>query len=81
MVEGSTKLDDVNEALGTDFKNDDIESIGGYVLAIIGRFPEKGETVEDENAKFYIEETDKNRIEKIKITLIEKSEGSDEKEK
>ncbi len=81
LVEGSTKLDDVNEALGTDFKNDDIESIGGYVLAIIGRFPEKGETVEDENAKFYIEETDKNRIEKIKITLIEKSEGSDEKEK
>ncbi len=81
LVDGSTKLDDVNEALGTDFENDDIESIGGYVLAILGRFPDKGEIVEDKNAKFYIEEIDKNRIEKLKIILTAKNEDADEKEK
>lgn len=81
LVDGSTKLDDVNETLGTDFENDDIESIGGYVIAIIGRFPDKGEVVEDEKAKFYIEEIDKNRIEKLKIILKENKEEPDEKEK
>lgn len=80
LVDGSTKLDDVNDTLGTDFENDDIESIGGYVIAIIGRFPEKGEIVEDEKAKFYIEEIDKNRIVKLKI-IVNSESPEEEKEK
>ena len=81
LVDGSTKLDDVNDTLGTDFENDDIESIGGYVIAIIGRFPEKGEVIEDEFAEFYIEEIDKNRIEKLKIILTPNNREEEEKEK
>lgn len=81
LVDGSAKLDDVNDALDTDFENDDIESIGGYVIAIIGRFPEKGEVIDDNKAKFTIEETDKNRIVKLKITLTPKSIIEEEKEK
>ncbi|MDO4301621.1 MAG: hemolysin family protein [Clostridia bacterium] len=81
LVDGSTKLDDVNDVLGTDFENDDIESIGGYVIAIIDRFPEKGEVVEDTAAKFFIEEIDKNRIVKLKIILTPENEEEEEKEK
>ncbi len=80
LVDGSTKLDDVNDALDTNFVNDDIESIGGYVIAIIGRFPEKGEVINDDSAKFTIEQTDKNRIVKMKITLTPKNEIEEEKE-
>ena len=80
LVDGITKLDDVNDALGTNFENDNIESIGGYVIAIIGRFPEKGEVINDDNAKFTIEQTDKNRIVKMKITLTPKNEIEEEKE-
>lgn len=80
LVFGNTKLDDVNDVLGTDFENDDIESIGGYVIAIIGRFPEKGEVVEQERAKFCIEESDKNRIEKLRIILTPDIETEEEKE-
>ncbi len=80
LIYGSTKLDDVNDVLGTDFENDDIESIGGYVIAIIDRFPEKGETVEMGSAKFCIDEIDKNRIEKLRIILTPESEAEREKE-
>ena len=80
LVDGSTKLDDVNDALDTNFVNDDIESIGGYVIAIIGRFPEKGEVINDDSAKFTIEQTDKNRFVKMKITLTPKNEIEEEKE-
>ena len=80
LVDGSTKLDDVNDALDTNFVNDDIESIGGYVIAIIGRFPEKGEVINDDSVKFTIEQTDKNRIVKMKITLTPKNEIEEEKE-
>lgn len=79
IVEGSTKLDDVNEALGTDFENDDVESIGGYVIAIIDRFPIKGEIIEDSEADFEILETDRNRIVQIKIN-VKKKENEEEKE-
>lgn len=80
LIYGSTKLDDVNDVLGTDFENDDIESIGGYVIAIIDRFPKKGETVEMGRAKFCIDEIDKNRIEKLRIILTPESEAEREKE-
>ena len=79
IVEGSTKLDDVNEALGTEFKNDDVESIGGYVIALIDRFPENGEIIKDSEADFEIIEIDKNRIDQIKIT-VKKTENAEERE-
>lgn len=67
LIDGIAKIEDVNEALGTDFESEDFDSIGGFVIETIGKFPEKGEMVEKDNVKFIIEEIDKNRIEKIRI--------------
>lgn len=74
IVEGSAKLDDVNDALGTEFVNDDIESIGGYVIAVIDRFPQNGEIIETDDAVFEIMDIDKNRIGQIKIVVKQKPE-------
>lgn len=79
IVDGSAKLDDVNDVLNTEFTNDDVESIGGYVIALIDRFPKNGEVIESEDAVFEVMNIDKNRIEQIKITVKEKEE-IDEKE-
>lgn len=67
IVEGSTRIDDVNELLGTNFESEDFESISGFVVETIGKFPEKGEMVRLDNAKFIIEEIEKNRITKLRI--------------
>jgi len=69
IVDGSAKIADVNDMIGTNFESEDFDSIGGYVVGVIGRFPEKGETIEDSNVKFIIEETDRNRIGKIRILV------------
>jgi len=69
IVDGSTKISDVNDMIGTNFESEDFDSIGGYVVGVIGRFPEKGETIEENNIKFIIEETDRNRIEKMRILI------------
>lgn len=69
VVEGSTKIEDVNEMLGTSFKSDDFDSIGGFVIGIMGRFPEKDESIEENGVKFIIEQIDKNRIEEIRILI------------
>jgi putative hemolysin len=78
IVAGGTKLDDVNEALGTAFEYEDMESIGGYVVGVLGSFPTKGDVVETERADFRILEIDKNRIERMRITLKDEQESDKE---
>ncbi len=78
IVNGATKLGDVNDILGMDFENDEIESIGGYVISIIGRFPVKGEKIDDEKASFVVEKIDKNRIEKLRVILKSEPELEEE---
>ncbi|MFU0825801.1 HlyC/CorC family transporter [Clostridium sp.] len=70
IVDGSTKIELVNEMIGTSIESEDFDSIGGYVIGEIGGFPKKGETIECGNIKFIIEDIDKNRIKKLKILTL-----------
>lgn len=67
IVKGIAKIEDVNDMLGTNFQSEDFDSIGGFVIETMGKFPEKGEMIKTGNVKFIIEEIDKNRIEKVRI--------------
>jgi putative hemolysin len=67
VVEGITRIEDVNEVLDIKIKSEDFDSIGGYVIGLIGHIPENGHVVEHHNIKFVIEVMDKNRVEKIRI--------------
>ncbi len=70
VVDGSTKLEDVNEMIGLHLESEDFDTIGGYVIGVLGSLPDGGETVETDNVKIVIEEVDKNRIEKLRIYTI-----------
>lgn len=67
IVDGSSRLETVNEMIGINLESEDFDSIGGFVIGLIGRLPEIGETVEYDTIQFIIEAIDKNRIEKIRI--------------
>ncbi|MBU5436606.1 hemolysin family protein [Tissierella sp. MSJ-40] len=67
LVDGSTKIDLLNEMIGTKIESEDFDSVGGFVIGVLGRFPEVGETIEYENIKFIIEKIEKNRIEKMRV--------------
>ena len=69
MVSGSYRLDDLNENIGTDIESEEFDSIGGYLIGILGTFPENGEVIETDGIKFIVEEVDKNRIKKIKMIM------------
>jgi len=69
IVEGSRRIDEVNEMIGTHFVSDDFDSIGGYVLGLFGRLPEAGEQRELDGVTFVVEEVDKNRIESLRIIM------------
>lgn len=69
LVNGSAKLDDLNEHLGLSLKSEDYDSIGGLVIGLLGHLPEEGETVAYENLHLAVEHVEKNRIDTIHLYL------------
>lgn len=67
VVEGGTKISDVNELIGIRLESDEFDSIGGFIIGYLKRLPEENEVVEVENIRLCIESIDKNRIKKIRI--------------
>lgn len=72
LVEGSMKLDDINDALGTSLDSEDYDSIGGIIIEYLDRLPEDDEEVELENGiRLKVQGIDQNRICKVVMTLPE----------
>ena len=84
IVQGNLKLDDINDALDTEFESEDYDSIGGLMIDNLDRLPKEGEsvTLEDETVLTALKVA-RNRILSVKILLPEKkeeNEGADEEE-
>ncbi len=72
LVEGSMKIDDINDYLDTDMDSEDYDSIAGLVIEHLDRLPEVGECVTLENRiVLRVSETDQNRITRVLIKLPE----------
>ncbi|WFD11347.1 HlyC/CorC family transporter [Tepidibacter hydrothermalis] len=67
IIDGSTRINIVNETIGTNIESEEFESIGGVLIGELGRLPEEGESVEFDNIKFVVESLDKNRIKSIRL--------------
>ena len=68
IVDGGTKLDDIDEMLGTHLESDEYDSIAGHVMNILEHIPQAGESIEIESGiRLVVDSMDKNRIEKIHI--------------
>ncbi len=78
MIEASMNLDDLNDRLNLDFESEDYDSLGGFIIERLDRFPEIGDSVVTEDGiKLIIESLDKNRIESVHMYLPEKTERGD----
>ena len=79
LVEGSFRLDNLNDEIGIHLENEDYDSIGGYLLGLLGHFPQKGEEATDtEGYRLIAEKVYRNRIEKVRLIFPL---GAGEKEK
>ena len=77
-VEGSMKLDDINEALELTLSSEDYDSVGGLIIGELDHLPEAGESVVTQGIRFVVEAMDKNRIEWVRMYLPEPGEDSSE---
>jgi len=70
VVSGQTDLDEINELMSVDLKDDDFNTIGGYVFGLFGRLPKIGEKVRTHDMKFLVMDMEGRKISKIKITKL-----------
>jgi putative hemolysin len=74
LFEGKTNLKDfyrvldVNEELFETAKGE-AETLAGFILEILGNFPQKDQKITFENCLFTIESVDKKRVKQIKVTI------------
>lgn len=81
IIEGSVKIDDINEKLGTEInKQDDFDSIGGMVLSKLDHIPEENEEVDYDDYHLKVLKMDNNRIELVNLKLPNKESNSYEQE-
>jgi putative hemolysin len=74
LVDGDVDLDDLNEELGISLNSDNSETIGGFIIDILGEIPDEsdvGKIVEFENYRFKIMSINERRIERVKIYVVE----------
>lgn len=82
LVEGSMKLSDINDELGTDLQSEDYDSIGGLIIEHLDRVPEDGaQIVTDQGIRLQVQGVSQNRILKVIMELPEEKESEDNQEK
>ena len=73
IIDGSRKIDDVNDELGLKLESKENDSIAGLVIEILDRMPEKGdEIVTEDGIRIRVQAIDKNRITKVLLRIDEK---------
>lgn len=78
-VDGSMKLDDINNALGTNLESEEYDSIGGLIIERLDHIPEINESVELEGLyiRLIVEQMDKTHIESVIMEFLPYSDSDD----
>jgi hemolysin (HlyC) family protein len=61
-VKALTQIADFNAAFGTRFSDEDVDTIGGLVIAELGRLPKRGETLTLGSLRFQVLRADSRRV-------------------
>lgn len=81
IIDGARKLDDINDALGTELDSEAYDSIAGLILEQLNRIPKEGDEVTLEGGiTLKVNKVEKNRIRKVRVILPDKEEVAEEEQ-
>lgn len=72
LVDGDVSIDDLDEELGIELISENSETIGGFIIDILGEIPDEndiGRIVEFEGYKFKIMSIEERRIKRVKVYM------------
>ena len=68
-IKALTEIEQFNETLQSNFSDDDVDTIGGFVANHLGRVPRKGDIFEIDNLRFEVQRADARQAH---VLLVEK---------
>ena len=72
LVDARYSMEELNSRLGLGInESDDYDSVGGYVVALLGTIPQPGALFQGGRAKWKVEQARGNRVEQVRITSPE----------
>jgi len=69
-VKALTPIEDFNAYFGTEFSDEEFDTIGGFVTHKFGRLPRRGESIVLDNCSFQIVNAGNRRIHLMKVMLL-----------
>jgi magnesium and cobalt transporter len=69
-VKALTEIADFNEALGTDFSDEEYSTIGGLVVSKFGHLPKRGDQITFDNLTFTALRADSRRLHSINVEVL-----------
>ena len=77
MIDGTFPIDDFNERFKTSMPAEDYHTMAGFVFGLLGRQPEKGDTIMHDGMRFDILQVEGSRILKLAVTFEQRREQRD----
>lgn len=78
IVNGSARLEDINELLGTALEEEGIDTIGGLIFNRLGTLPRPGTQMELEDVTLTVRRTSRKRIEEVMVVHEAASDPAEE---
>ena len=78
-LDASIKLNDLNDALDIKLASEDYDSLAGFVIELLDKLPDEGDTAKYKNLDFKVTKVNRNRVERITLS-IEPEEKTDDKQ-
>ncbi len=69
-VKAQTEIGDLNLALGTNFADDEFDTVGGFVTHAFGRVPKRGESIEIAAFRFHVLRADSRRLHTLRVERL-----------
>jgi len=78
MLDGMTRIEDINELFGLELASDDYDSIAGHIMNRLEHLPGEGESVVDGNVTFTVASMNRNRLDKVHVQITQKTSTAQE---
>lgn len=69
IIDARVSLDDVNEKLGLEIADEQMNTLGGHVFGLLGREPKVGDEVATDRYILRVQEADRHRILKLRLFM------------
>jgi len=80
VIEARTPLEDVSDAIGSEISDEEVETLGGWVMRAAGRIPARGEVIVQGPFRVTILAGSPNGISSVRLELLPKTVDDDKKE-